>query len=135
MNDFERLLQSQKVRQIPSEWRVEILGAALSRKAQESQQPPWWLAWLWPSPVAWAAVACAWGLIIGLNMASSPSRSSRAVVEVLPPVRIEMALLQQRQFLHELFHTGEEPLAEPPRRRDTPGASRERRTNLQYAFV
>ena len=122
MKDFEHLLQRPQLRRVPSEWRREILDAA--RQRQPENQPsdlPWRLAWLWPSPVAWAGVACAWLLILGLNLASRPPASE---IAGLPPVTIggiATALIQQRQLVQELSRSENEP-AEPPRKRHAPGA-------------
>jgi hypothetical protein len=54
-------LQRQQFRQVPASWRREILNAAPAST---------WREWLWPSPVAWGAVAAAWALIALLQLAT-----------------------------------------------------------------
>ncbi len=135
MNEFEHLLQRQPLRRAPSEWRREILDAA--RHAQPEEKPselPWWLAWLWPSPVAWACVACAWLLVIGLNIASRPAASETAALAPISAEGIEAALIEQRRLVQELFRAENEP-AEPPRRRETPGACNGRTSQTQTAIA
>jgi hypothetical protein len=135
MNDFEHLLKRQPLRELPPEWRGEILSAARQNAPEEkTSQTPWWLAWLWPSPVAWACVACAWLVIIGLNFASRPPVYKTAVLASVSPQEIEMALVQQRQLVQELFRTETEP-AEPPRNRRVPGACNGLATQTQTATV
>jgi hypothetical protein len=143
MNDFEDQLRDNSVRQIPPAWRQEILAAARQELAQKEESrcigtaepsgirrisnsappvKPWWISWLWPSPVAWAAVACAWLLIFGLDFASRPSHEETAALAAIPPEAIEKALIQQRQIVQELFRSGIEPAVPPRRRESSPGA-------------
>jgi len=57
MNEFERRLAQQPLRQVPVAWRREVLGYAecahTSRRAAI-------LDWLWPSPIAWASLVLVW---------------------------------------------------------------------------
>jgi hypothetical protein len=122
MSEFEDYLRQQSQRRIPAEWRREILNAARQQPAAEATiQPPWWRAWLWPAPAAWAGVAGAWVLIIGLNLASRPSASELAGWSPGSPQEIRLALLHKRQLELGLFRSENEP-AEPPRQRPSPGA-------------
>ena len=122
MNDFETLLQRQQLRRIPAEWRSKILYAAHQQQPEEKpSEHPWWLAWLWPSPVAWAGVACTWLLIIGLNLASRTPASEASSMASVSVKEVETALFQQRQLVQELFRSENEP-AKPPRKHYVPGA-------------
>ena len=122
MNDFEPFLQRPQLRRIPPEWRREILEAARQRQPEEKPSvQAWWLAWLLPSPVAWAGVACAWLLILGLNLASRPSASEIAGLPAVSIEEIVTALNYQRQLVQELSRCENEPVA-PPRQRPVPGA-------------
>ncbi|MBM3861681.1 MAG: hypothetical protein FJ395_18820, partial [Verrucomicrobia bacterium] len=82
MNDrFEEKLQSQQFRQVPSSWRREIVGrlceSAMSQDAASQKRPTTaWRDWLWPSPVAWGAVAAAWVLIGLLQLATPQPRGN-----------------------------------------------------------
>jgi len=130
MDEFEQYLKRQPVRALPPEWRDEILSAArvpheepAVRPAMESK--PWWLAWLWPSPTAWAGVACAWGLIFCLDAASRPE-SSGAVLTPTPatPGISPFLAANSRWFQHYLFITGENaPRPPKARKQESPGAS------------
>jgi len=68
MNDrLEEKLRSQQFRQVPAAWRREIINVAPA---------PAWREWLWPSPVAWGAVAAAWALIAVLQLATPSPRGN-----------------------------------------------------------
>lgn len=141
MTNFEQSLKANPIRRVPEKWREEILASArqqLVKKESPVPSLPWWMGWLWPSPVAWAAVACTWLLILGLNFASLPSSAeTSAAIAALPPGAIQKALLQQQQIVQELFRQELEPVA-PPRRRegdDAHGASRDCVTQLRTGIV
>ncbi len=66
-HDFEQFLKQRRVPSAPEHWRGEILATAhAARKPGRKAEParPWWLAWMWPSPVAWGALACVWIVIL-----------------------------------------------------------------------
>ncbi len=76
---LESELRRRPIRQIPPEWRSEILQAAVAPEkksepavtSNQSGMPAWvgeWVAWLWPKPVAWAGLAAIWVLLAGLNV-------------------------------------------------------------------
>ena len=135
MIDFEDFLKQQPLRRIPAQWRGEILAAAKPPRAKEKPtQSPWWLAWLWPSPVAWAGVACAWLFIIGLNAGSRPSAVETRTVALISPQGIGAALVRQQGLVQELFRSLEEP-AEPPRGRRAPGACNESSAQTKLTIV
>lgn len=107
MDEFERFLSQQPVRSVPASWRDEILPAT----ASEEGQAPWWHQWLWPSPVAWAALAVVWMVIIGLQLAARPSAEETVQRTSTPPADIAVTLAQEQRLLTELT------APEPPRRR------------------
>jgi len=58
MNDFERQLRRAEFRAPPREWREKILDRCLE---PTNDDPAWsWRDWLWPSPLAWGALAALW---------------------------------------------------------------------------
>jgi len=68
MNDpFEEKLRNQPFRQVPASWQREIINVAPA---------PSWREWLWPSPVAWGAVATVWVLIALLQWAAPQPRGN-----------------------------------------------------------
>jgi hypothetical protein len=125
MDDFEKRLQSQDVRPIPREWRGEILNAARragghSVSRVNPQATSWWRELLWPCPQAWAGLASAWVLILGLN-AATREPVQVATVQSTPPAReVLMALKERRRLLAELVGSPaqvepQKPLAPRPR--------------------
>lgn len=147
MDDFEQFLKRQSPRALPQEWRAEILAAAADARREQcveaAAQPevsptPWWLAWLWPSPMAWAGVACAWVLIVGLDAASRPDGATLA--HGSGATYDDLLILAQRQQLFRQFCLRVEEVpqeaSEPRRklwRRDTPGACNGRNPDTQIA--
>ena len=137
-NDFEQRLQRQQLRQIPPEWRAEILskahhtvvtpesiesGSRLTHLSRRSQTKADHIsAWrviistlLWPSPKAWASLAAIWLLLLIVN--ASTSDKSIAVARALPrpaPERL-MAWREQERLLTELLGPREMPVAEKPK--------------------
>jgi hypothetical protein len=130
-DDFEQRVQRQPLRQIPGEWRAEILSAA--RQASQAEHAPrttdhapprrsllstlhYQLSTLlWPHPTAWAGLAAAWLVIAGLNLTTreaSPRLARRA--EPLSP-QVFMAFQEQARLLTELIGPCEAPVAERPK--------------------
>jgi len=109
-DDFEKQLEHQPLREIPAEWRDEILGAARAgHRLQLStfgfQRSSWWRELLWPCPQAWAGLAAVWMLILAMNaasrepMAAAGSRTSLHLRELIA------ALQEQRRLFSELIET------------------------------
>lgn len=140
MNDFEQFLKQRRMRAVPPGWRAEILAAARASadgSAEKTEQPrPWWLAWLWPSPVAWAGIACAWLLALGMNAAAFSGGDGSAKVSAPSSQAASSAMVQQQMLVREFFHPQEEPAAAPPPpRRDPSGASNDRRASALTTAV
>ena len=116
MNDeteqFERRLSRQPLRQLPSEWRAEILAAAHGvgppRGGVRGQRSAlslskWFVNLLWPHPVAWAGLAAAWICILAVNV-SIRDRSPVVAEKVSPPSPEVIAeLRRQQKMLAELI--------------------------------
>ncbi len=102
MDEFEQFLKKQPLREVPPAWRAEILPTAAQPKAV---QPTWWCEWLWPSPAAWAGLACIWIVILVLNVATRPLAAERQLAERPQPPSHDMvlALAQQRRDLAQLL--------------------------------
>jgi len=126
---FEKRLQRQPLRKVPSAWREEILSAA--RQADTPRHAPR-LTWhgliatlksqlstiLWPHPRAWAGMAAAWVLIGLMNLAfrTEVTASARHVAPLSPQMK-EM-LREQEQLMAELVEdipAVSRPKAVPPR--------------------
>jgi hypothetical protein len=137
-DDFEKRLQRQPMRNIPSEWCSEILAAA--QQAEQSQHRQRNMqhgsrfthlfstlnhqlaALLWPSPKAWAGLAAIWIAILAIN--HSVGGASQQIADNLTPPSPQamLALQQQARFSTERPNASEEPapVVPPPRsdRRD-----------------
>ena len=139
-DDFEKRLQRQPLRQVPAEWREEILSAA--RQASLPEHAPRTThhgspsrsllstlnhqlsTLLWPHPAAWAGLAAVWVVILGINLTTRDA--SPLVAKQASPVspQVFMAFQEQERLLTELIGPRETPVAEPPKpARRGPGAS------------
>ena len=100
-DNFEQRLQRQPMRQIPSEWRDDILDAA-PRPSPLRPRPSWLSALLWPCPQAWAGLAAVWLLVLAFNY-TTKDKSETAVAQ-MPPASPQMieALREQHRLLVEL---------------------------------
>ncbi len=116
MDDFEQFLTSQPLRDVPQAWRAKILATATAT-AREMPPPsaagPWWRAWLWPSPYAWAALAAAWLVIFGLNFATQAGSNHAGPRDPALSDQQIYALLAERRQLEELYSQMNAPPAPP----------------------
>lgn len=122
-DDFEQHLAEQPLRQVPAGWRGELLGAARSgaRQPDAVAAGPGFAAflaarlreWLWPHPIAWAGLAAAWVIILGLFAAAEPApRIDR------PATRSLAAFAANRQLQQALLSE----LSDSPAAASTPAA-------------
>ena len=127
--DFEKRLQRQPLRQVPAEWRGEILSAA--RQASAPQHAPrtthhsrpslfstlnYQLSTiLWPHPVAWAGLAAVWLVILGLNHTTRDALPRLAKGSLPAAPQVFMAFQEQERVLAELIGPRETPVAERPK--------------------
>ena len=132
-DDFEKRIERQPLRQMPGEWRAEILSAA--RRASLPQHAPrstlhalpsasllstlhhQLSTLLWPHPVAWTGLAAVWVLILGINLTTRDASTMIAKHASPASPQIFMAFQEQEQLLSELFGPGETPVAEQPKPR------------------
>ena len=105
------------------------LDAIRARVVAEIARPPApetmsWRQWLWPCPRAWAGLAAAWLVILGMNLAvgKNPSRPATAT---LAGSRQELfELRQQQEMLTELIFSAETPGMERPKSAPSPRSDR-----------
>lgn len=118
-DDFENQLQNQPLRQVPREWRAEILNAASAAltipPSPFTSHVPWWRELLWPNPAVWAGLAAAWVVVFALNMASSQELPTTVATTPAPSPEVLQALNQQKQLFAELIHSSELPSVETPK--------------------
>ena len=97
-DEFENKLRSQPRREIPPQWRREILGSV---NVERTAPVPWWRRLLWPHPVAWASIAAAWTAIFALNLAGAPETASSQVASK-PSPDMRLAYEERRRLWAEL---------------------------------
>jgi hypothetical protein len=147
-DDFEKRLQSQPLRQVPTEWREEILSAA--RQVVSAQPVPCpaprahaltaflstinsrLSALLWPHPAAWAGLAAAWVVILGLSFTTRDAARLVARRASSPSPQVFMAFQEQQRLLTELIGPREMPAVERPKAAP-PRPRSERRRGLMMA--
>jgi hypothetical protein len=132
--NFEWRLKRQSLRQIPGEWRAEILAAAEGAKGCRHSSPVarHWLSTLnhqlstffWPHPKAWAALAAVWIFIFALNY-SMRDKTPVVAEKVSPPSPEVVAELRRQKILFtELIGSSDAREAEPPKSSPRPRTER-----------
>ena len=131
-DDFEKQLERQPLRKVPSEWREDILAAARASSIPRASHPtpqasPWWREWLWPAPQAWAGLAAVWLVILGLSLTpSGPEAPAIAANTPAASVTSTTNLFEQRRELARLLDNAYEP--EPVRKSPAAPGPRSERT-------
>lgn len=141
MNDeskqFEARLRRQPGKQIPGEWRTEILAAAgvvemsarsprVNRRFWLSTLNPKLSTVLWPHPVAWGALAAIWIFIFAVNFSMRDKSPIVAEKGSLPSPEVLVELRQQQKLYAELLgtvpvHDANRPKAAPRPRTECAG--------------
>jgi hypothetical protein len=120
MNEFEQKLSRQPVRQIPGEWRAEILancrGPKVESRAEEQFGPSTFVSRLstifWPHPKAWAGLAAVWIFIFAVNFSMRDASPRIAEKSAPPSPEIVAELRQQRLLFAELIGSAEAHVAD-----------------------
>ena len=125
-DDFEQNLQRQSLRQVPPEWRAEILAAA--HDAQVVRQTPHithrsWRSTinhqlstlLWPHPKAWAGLAAVWVFILVLNFSMRDKSPALAEKSSPPSPEVIVQLKQQQRMFAELMGPRDPAVADRPK--------------------
>jgi len=112
-DDFEQKLRRQTLRQIPGEWRVEILAAATGRglRIESRGQEGCWRSnivsrlstLLWPHPAAWAGLVAVWILILAVDFSVRDKTPVMAEKSAPPSPEVVVELKQQQRMLAELI--------------------------------
>jgi hypothetical protein len=131
-DDFEQHLQHQPLRQVPAQWRGEILSAIRQAAARDpvTRHTPHaprgrsalstlnhqLSTLLWPSPVAWAGLAAVWLVILAFNFGAGAASVPMAKGHPQLAPQFFLGFQEQERLLAELIGPRETPSAEPPRR-------------------
>jgi len=76
MSDLEDDLRKLQPGKPPAAWRAEILSECeRSIPAPLNETQASWRDWLWPSPLAWGALAAVWIALAAFHTATSPTES------------------------------------------------------------
>jgi hypothetical protein len=101
MSDLEDELRKLQPANPPAAWRRDILARCASAVQAESEvTSTGWRAWLWPSPLAWGALAAVW-FVLGIIDVASPQaplaehRTAENQSNILAARRENQALLAQ----------------------------------------
>lgn len=118
-DDFEKRLQSQPLRQIPTEWRKEILQSAKRPNPSPLDAGPSFLhqlsTALWLKPKAWAGLAAVWGVIFALQSTSQKHSGMVATVSAPQPATFLMSFKDEQQTLVELMGNNQPADMDQPR--------------------
>jgi hypothetical protein len=114
-SEFEQKLSRRPLREIPGEWRGEILSAARAvgtagpavRGRLGEASPPKFRDWLstifWPHPTAWAGLAAIWVFIFAVNFSDRDQTPAIAEKSAPPSPEMITQLRQQQRMLAELI--------------------------------
>ena len=134
-DDFEERVQRQPLRELPPEWRGEILAGARramppSPGSRTSNLRAQISALLWPCPQAWAGLAAIWLGILVINFATIDKTETVAKKSAPTSAEMIMVLKEQEQILTELIGPSDAPVLTRPRRLDARPRSQARQQFL-----
>lgn len=125
MNDeteqFEHRLSRQPLRQVPPEWRAEILVAAdVNRRNVRAFTSAATIRSrvreiFWPAPAAWAGLAAVWIFILAVNFSLRDSSPRLAEKSAPPSPEVMVELRKQQRLFAELVGPRETRDADRPR--------------------
>jgi hypothetical protein len=113
MENFEQHLSRQPLRQVPQEWRADILAAARAAQPLRHLSPVTRHSWLstlnsqlstlfWPHPKAWAGLAAVWIVIFAVNFSMRETSSQVAEKSTPPSPEVIVELKKQQLLFAEL---------------------------------
>ena len=125
-DDFESRLQRQPLRQIPPDWRAEILAAAretpaphhasrITRQSLLTTISHQLSTIFWPHPKAWAGLAAVWVFIFVLNFSMREASPMTAKKSAPPSPEVMVELKKQQRMFAELVGSYEPAVAERPK--------------------
>jgi len=144
IESFEKRLKRMPLRQVPAEWREEILSAAakahsvpraaaVSGNSFLSGLNRRLAAILWPHPVAWGALAAIWILIFAMNFSVRDKTPVVAEQSNVPPPEMVAELQAQRRLYAELIGSSQNDSSDVDRQKRFVPRPRSERTWLLTA--
>src|SRR5437870_4035651 len=123
--DFEHRLKRQPFRQVPPEWRSEVLSNAHHASRLAPRVSSWRAILstftsqlsilLWPAPKAWAGLAAIWLLLLIVNRSTTDKSYAAAGALSRPAPERIMAWREQERLLTELLGPQEISVVEKPK--------------------
>lgn len=120
-DDFEKRLQRQPLRQVPQEWRAEILRTAAAADARRSfanwpllTVSKLWRELIWPARRIWVGFAFVWVAIIAVNFADAEKSGHLEARIKVPPTNLITVWQRQQELLTEL-NSPENPDMDKPK--------------------
>jgi hypothetical protein len=118
MNEFEQKISRQPLKEIPGEWRAEILAAAdvNRRKVREFTFAATVASGIrqifWPAPAAWAGLAAVWICIFAINFSIRDKTPVVAEKVSSPSPEVLAELRQQKLLFAQLIGSTETQVAD-----------------------
>src|SRR5882724_2346283 len=119
-DDFEERVRRQPLRELPPQWRREILSSAIhatprARASAVTNLRAQLSALLWPCPQAWAGLAVIWLGLLVVNFAVT-DKTETVAKRKIPAATQMMVLREQQQILTELIEPHQSPAMDRPKR-------------------
>lgn len=108
LDDFEQELKRQPFRSVPPQWKEQILSGTERTPDTRPDRRSWLQELLWPSPMAWGALAAVWVAIVGINVAIRDDEDGQGAMQT-DYAQLRLAVEQKRTLQAEL----EEPVVPP----------------------
>ena len=104
--DFENQLRRTRMREVPAEWRAEVLGKVRAEGgglraegrhlAETKPAGSWWRDLLWPCPQAWGALAGVWlAIVVVVGLDQHGARTQQAEAAAPPDTMITRLALER----------------------------------------
>lgn len=131
-DDFEQRLQRQPLRQVPAEWREEILTAAVTschmsrvtRHSFLSTLNAQLSTILWPHPVAWAGLTAIWIFIFTADFSTHENAPAVADKYLPPSADVIVEVRQQQRLLAEMMGSSQKSETAAPKVLPSPRSER-----------
>ena len=106
MNEFERRLAQQPLRQVPPNWRRDVLAHA-AQPGRVARVRAAILGWLWPSPLAWASLVLIWLALAAVFTVAERNEPDIGFASSVTPTGAHVDVAQEDEVAASLlaYHT------------------------------